>query len=188
MAPDLRTAAVFSVAVHSVLLWPGVWGQQPSVNVERGEVSLELELFSEAQVALPGQQPSPPPASEEEPWTKDREPSTPQQQPPPSEAAEQGAFTDAIPLGTANRPPRYPWLARLSGWEGTAVVQVRVGPDGHPGGMRLLRSSGYQALDDAAQAAVRQWRFVPAQRGGRPVPTKVQVPIRFRLINHEESP
>ena len=45
----------------------------------------------------------------------------------------------------------------------------------------LQRSSGYTRLDEAAQQAVRAWRFVPARRGDEAVPAWVVVPIEFTL-------
>jgi protein TonB len=36
-------------------------------------------------------------------------------------------------------------------------------------------------LDQAALQAVKQWHFVPAQRGGEAVAAWVEVPIVFRL-------
>ncbi|RMO67978.1 Ferric siderophore transport system protein, TonB family [Pseudomonas syringae pv. aptata] len=37
------------------------------------------------------------------------------------------------------------------------------------------------ALDEAAQAAVRQWTFIPAKRGDTPVEGWVNVPMAFKL-------
>jgi periplasmic protein TonB len=80
-----------------------------------------------------------------------------------------------------NPPPRYPPDARRSGAEGTAVLRVWVGADGQPTRVEIDRSSGHRALDDAALSAVRNWRFVPAQRGGEAVEGVVTVPLVFRL-------
>jgi RNA polymerase sigma factor (sigma-70 family) len=38
-------------------------------------------------------------------------------------------------------------------------------------------------IEDAAVAAVSQWKFAPGQKGGRPVGTHMQVPIVFALSN-----
>ncbi|HLU40385.1 MAG TPA: TonB family protein [Planctomycetota bacterium] len=73
-----------------------------------------------------------------------------------------------------NPPPAYPWLARRRGWEGTVVVQVRVDADGAVGAAAVVRSSGRAALDEAALAAVRTWRF----RGG---PGETSVEVAFVL-------
>jgi periplasmic protein TonB len=45
----------------------------------------------------------------------------------------------------------------------------------------VYRSSGISRLDDAALAAVKRWRFVPAKRGAQTVESWVLVPIEFEL-------
>jgi len=47
--------------------------------------------------------------------------------------------------------------------------------------VQIKQSSGFARLDEAAAAAVRQWRFVPARRGAEPIAASVMVPIVFRL-------
>lgn len=42
-------------------------------------------------------------------------------------------------------------------------------------------SSSFPRLDEAALAAVRAWRFVPAKRAGVTVELRHQIPIRFEL-------
>jgi protein TonB len=80
-----------------------------------------------------------------------------------------------------NPPPRYPASARRNGEEGTVMLRVAVTAGGAASRVDLERSSGYAALDEAALAAVKNWRFVPAQRGGEPVDAVVVVPVVFRL-------
>ena len=96
------------------------------------------------------------------------------------------ATAEAKPQPLRNRPPAYPWLARMQGWEGAVVLQVRVEPDGRASEVIVETSSGRSALDRAAQEAVAGWAFVPARRGGRPAASVVRVPVRFRLT--EEAP
>lgn len=79
------------------------------------------------------------------------------------------------------RRPAYPPLARRRGWEGEVWLEIAVSANGESDEPVLLRSSGYQLLDQSALAVARQWRFVPEQRNGRPVPTRVQVPVHFAL-------
>ena len=82
----------------------------------------------------------------------------------------------------ANPPPPYPLVARRLGKEGLVLLEVVVAPDGRAAAVRVLRSSGFPPLDDAAMTTVRdRWRFVPARQGGTPVESRVTVPIRFRL-------
>lgn len=80
-----------------------------------------------------------------------------------------------------NPAPRYPLIARRNGEQGTVTLRVRVTRTGEPGSVVLERSSGSAALDAAALATVKEWRFVPARRDGEAVEASVLVPIVFRL-------
>ena len=87
----------------------------------------------------------------------------------------------ATPRYESNPVPLYPQLARQNRWEGTVRVRVRVTAGGVAEAVSLERSSGYEVLDRAALAGVQQWRFIPAMRGGVPVPSEVSIPVAFRL-------
>ena len=50
---------------------------------------------------------------------------------------------------------RYPSTARLNGWEGRVVLRAVIRADGHLSEVRVHRSSGYEALDNAAMEAIR---------------------------------
>ncbi|MDA8416675.1 MAG: TonB family protein [Betaproteobacteria bacterium] len=82
-----------------------------------------------------------------------------------------------------NPQPDYPPLARRMRLTGTVLLSVEVGVDGDPLAVTLQHSAGSDMLDQAALAAVRHWRFVPARQGDVPVSARVTVPIRFRLEN-----
>lgn len=77
--------------------------------------------------------------------------------------------------------PHYPAFARRLGHEGRVVIRVQVLSSGAVGTARIEHSSGYAALDEAALATIKRWRFRPAQRGGRSVDATVNVPISFKL-------
>jgi protein TonB len=59
---------------------------------------------------------------------------------------------------------------------------VQVLPAGAAGRVDLETSSGSAELDNAAIAAVKNWRFEPARRGAEAVEATVIVPIVFRLV------
>jgi protein TonB len=81
-----------------------------------------------------------------------------------------------------NPRPSYPEIARRRGWEGTVVIHLMLDEDGMPHDLRVQRSSGFDALDRAALASVRDWRFRPALRNGVAIAMpSVLVPIQFRL-------
>jgi protein TonB len=76
-------------------------------------------------------------------------------------------------------PPFYPDAARRAGVEGTVLLQVLLGRDGSVRDVVVTKS--IPKLDDAALAAVRQWRFKPARARGEPVMVWVAVPVKFTL-------
>ncbi|MBJ6980500.1 energy transducer TonB [Luteimonas sp. MC1572] len=77
--------------------------------------------------------------------------------------------------------PTYPATAYRAREEGTVLVTANVDASGVPLSVDVARRSGSRALDQAAVAAVRQWRFEPAMRGGKAVASTVEVPVSFRL-------
>ncbi len=93
-----------------------------------------------------------------------------------------GGFGGAHPDYLRIPQPRYPAIARQNGWQGRTVLRVEIRGDGHVGMVEVLRSSGYAILDDAAVEAVKAGEFMPAQVGGKPVSSSVEVPIRFQLV------
>ena len=76
--------------------------------------------------------------------------------------------------------PDYTEEARQHGVEGEIVLELVVGREGAVGDVRLVSGLGY-GLNERAIAAVRQWRFAPAQRRGAPVDVLVEVAVEFRL-------
>ncbi|MEO8338211.1 MAG: TonB family protein [Nitrospirota bacterium] len=50
---------------------------------------------------------------------------------------------------------RYPSSARLNGWEGKVVLRAVIRADGHLSEVKVHRSSGHEALDNAAVEAIR---------------------------------
>lgn len=88
----------------------------------------------------------------------------------------------------SNPPPSYPLAARRLGLEGRVVLWVEIRADGSCGEVRVRQTAGHPLLDEAAAAAVKRWRFLPARRGGEPVTTWAEVPIRFRLTGSSTDP
>lgn len=80
-----------------------------------------------------------------------------------------------------NPPPAYPESSRQRGEQGRVLLRVLVNAAGTVEQITLRKSSGYQQLDEAAQDSVKQWRFVPGQRGTQVVAAWVVVPISFSL-------
>lgn len=74
-------------------------------------------------------------------------------------------------------PPVYPERARSAGIAGVVIVEATIGSTGAVTAARLLR--GQPLLDEAALAAVRQWRYEPALLKGVPVPIVMTVTVAF---------
>lgn len=76
--------------------------------------------------------------------------------------------------------PEYSEEARKAKYQGTCVLWLVVGPDGHPRDIRVTRSLGL-GLDEKAIEAVKQWKFEPAMKDGKPVAVQINVEVSFRL-------
>jgi TonB family protein len=76
--------------------------------------------------------------------------------------------------------PEYSEEARKSKYQGVVVLWLIVGADGRPRDMRVSRSLG-MGLDQKAIEAVRQWKFEPAMKDGKPVAVQINVEVNFRL-------
>ncbi len=76
--------------------------------------------------------------------------------------------------------PEYSEEARKAKYQGTVVLWLIVDPSGRPRDVRVARSLG-MGLDQKAIEAVKQWKFEPAQKDGRPVAVQINVEVNFRL-------
>ena len=104
---------------------------------------------------------------------------------PPISSATAGVqvtLSPAQPDYSYNPKPRYPRAAKDHGWEGTTILRIEVGPEGDPGRIEIVQSSGYSILDEASVEAVRLWKFVPARLGDQAIAGIVEVPIAFKLV------
>jgi TonB family protein len=92
-----------------------------------------------------------------------------------------GGGNGARPRYAENPKPIYPQEAREKGYEGEVVLKVEVLINGRVGQIEIKKSSGYELLDHSALTTVKQWRFIPAKKGGIAIPLWVNIPIKFQL-------
>jgi TonB family protein len=85
------------------------------------------------------------------------------------------------PKYAENPKPIYPQEARKKGYEGEVILKVEVLQNGRVGQIDVKKSSGFELLDRSALATVKQWKFVPAQKGEKAVPLWVNIPVKFQL-------
>lgn len=76
--------------------------------------------------------------------------------------------------------PQYPQEAFVKKIEGTVLVEILIDSTGAVVKARILQS--IPALDAAALQTVKEWRFAPAMKHGRPVATIAQAPVTFRIF------
>lgn len=77
--------------------------------------------------------------------------------------------------------PEFSPEARQAKHQGTVVLSLVVGADGRTRAIHVARSLG-MGLDEKAIEAVRQWRFEPGMKDGKPVAVAVSVEVNFRLF------
>ena len=109
---------------------------------------------------------------------------------PPPPAAKSAEESDDTAAGAGVRTgaevvdlpaPEYPLRSRRLGEEGLVLVEVEVLANGRAGTVRVVRAPPYPRLVDAAVKAVRSAKFKPAAARGTPVPSLVEIPVRFQL-------
>jgi protein TonB len=145
--------------------------------------------------------PEPKPPEKPKPVPKPKPVAKPDPAPKPEAASEQApaapAVTQAAPapvpptapptpviyndVSLNNPKTRYPPVALQRGWEGTVLLLVQVLSSGTAGEITVQKSSGHELMDESAMEQVRQWRFTPATRHGRPIESSVLIPVDFKI-------
>lgn len=72
----------------------------------------------------------------------------------------------------------YPPSALTTREHADVILTVTVDVDGHVSKVDVFESGGAD-LDEAAVVAARDWTFVPAMRGGKPVASRIRIPFHF---------
>jgi TonB family protein len=64
----------------------------------------------------------------------------------------------------------YPAMSTVEGEEGVTMLSILISESGHVQDTKVVTSSGFARLDDAAAAAARmRWLYAPARKDGTPV-------------------
>ncbi len=84
-----------------------------------------------------------------------------------------------MPAKVFDVAPEYPASARMARVEGTIEMDILVGPNGTVEETRIIKS--IPQLNQAAMAAVRQWRYAPTVINGVAVPVRMIVKVSFVL-------
>ncbi|WP_241093643.1 energy transducer TonB [Xanthomonas sp.] len=117
---------------------------------------------------------------------------TPAENPPRAEPARTSSRQpQRKPAVAANRDPRplagnaelrYPPAALRAGIEGSLVAQLDIDARGNVVDASIIEHRGQRNrdLDRAVLGTVREWRFEPALKDGRAVPSSVRLPVEFK--------
>ncbi len=87
--------------------------------------------------------------------------------------------TNAPPQQFMCPPPIYPAAALGSNAAGSATIVFEISATGAVTDP-VLKQASQPEFGEAALAAVREWRFLPRVKNGRPVATRVELPLSFK--------
>jgi periplasmic protein TonB len=88
---------------------------------------------------------------------------------------------DVLPSEIHNPFPAYPPELLARRIQATVVLTLKIASDGSVAEAAVHRTSGYEAMDQAALAVVKAWKFKPAMRNGQRVETVVRKPFSFEI-------
>ena len=111
-----------------------------------------------------------------------------------SDQSAAGGSDEPLRIGGGIRPPTkvadvapvYPPEAQEARVQGVVVMELTLSRTGEVSDVEVVRST--PLLDEAAVAAVRQWRYEPTLVDGEPVSILMTVTMNFRLRDDEERP
>jgi TonB family protein len=88
---------------------------------------------------------------------------------------------DRPPVIILKKDPEYSEAARKAKYQGMVLIAAEIDEAGQPTNLHVVRSLGL-GLDEKALEAVRQWRFKPATKDGKPVTAPLMLEVSFRLM------
>lgn len=91
------------------------------------------------------------------------------------------ALVDVPPVAKSAIEPGYPKGALRRGEEGDVTLEIAISEKGEAKDVKIVASSTFRELDEAASSAALASRFTPAMSDGVPVPSRASITISFRL-------
>jgi TonB family protein len=82
--------------------------------------------------------------------------------------------------------PEYSAEALDLNYEGFCVLSVVVDPNGRPRDIKVVQELGH-GLDEKAVEAVKEWKFEPAMKDGKPVAVQTYVQVQFHRNELSDS-
>jgi protein TonB len=91
---------------------------------------------------------------------------------------------DNFPISDIHNPsPEYPEMAIFLGYQGNAIVRIKVSAKGLSEGVEILRSSGHKILDEVVVKTLKKWRFTPSKHGNTPMAGSVIISVIYILYD-----
>jgi protein TonB len=90
-----------------------------------------------------------------------------------------GGVSAPIPISMPD--PEFSEEARKAKVAGNVLVYLWVDQNGNPTHVRVIRGIG-MGLDEKAMEAVRQYKFKPARKDGKPVTVEMNVEVNFQIF------
>jgi protein TonB len=145
--------------------------EQPPPYVPPPEVSIDLAVESTNTTAISN-------------VTSERPVAAPPPAPKPVEHATVRTLPSTQGKGARTSLPEYPPASRRAGEAGTVTLKAYVKEDGRCTDVAVVKSSGFEKLDEAAVKEVqRNWRFVPGKEDGKPVAMWHTFQVTFKLTD-----
>ena len=94
--------------------------------------------------------------------------------------AEVSVQVDQEPRPLRKPNPKYPEAALRANKEDVVTLEATIGVDGKATDIKVVKPKGF-GFDEAAVEALKKARYTPAKRGGKAVPRRVRIRIRFTL-------
>lgn len=88
---------------------------------------------------------------------------------------------DVKPKAIVNTKPDYPKYAKENRIEGGVTVSFIVDKEGNVLEPKIIKANPPNVFENAALAAVKNWRFTPAKKDGATVNAKINVNVNFVL-------
>jgi len=95
------------------------------------------------------------------------------------------ALGESLPLLPIDQTyPNYPDEAKKKQLEDQVIVRYTIGKNGRVIDVEVLSHASYDMFDKAAVEAIKQWRFRPMIKNGKPVEVVHDLAVNFQLVRH----
>ena len=177
-----RTIGVALMTALALMTGTVAWAAQPVHTHTASSAPGGIVTTADSMPAPP--LPPPPPAPAEPPVPPAPvDPQLPAPPPPPPAPS----LLPSSPPALRTPPPRYPAAAVEQKISGTVVLVIDIDAQGKPVGIEVERSDPAGVFDQAAVDAAWQWKFNPELKAGKPVASRVRVPVEFEITPGEEG-